>query len=121
MIALQYFSHCIDTRAFLEYTSVRREYDTRDFSKLDAARRRVQAAYDPELLRTAGHRLVELLADHLGAVEAAAGDVLPWRHPAENIRLAAELLRQATSSDGGPRGVGRAVRPAGADHARSGP
>ena len=39
-------------------------------SEIDAARQRVEAAYDPELLRTAGHRLVELLADHLGAVEA---------------------------------------------------
>ena len=27
--------------------------------------------------------------------------MLPWRHPAENIRLAAELLRQATSSQAG--------------------
>ena len=69
-----------------------------EISQLDAARQRVQAAYDPELLRAAGHRLIELLADHLGAVEAGQGAVLPWRHPAENICLAGELLRQATSS-----------------------
>jgi L-2,4-diaminobutyrate decarboxylase len=74
---------------------------TSAISQIDAARRRVQAAYDPELLRSAGHRLVELLADHLGAVEAAAGDVLPWRHPVENIRLASELLHRATSSEAG--------------------
>ncbi len=67
-------------------------------SPIDAARRRVQTAYDPELLRTAGHRLVELLADHLGTIEAGNGDVLPWRHPVENIQRASELLRQATSS-----------------------
>ena len=90
-------------------------------SHIEAARRRVQAAYDPELLRSAGHRLIEFLADHLGAVEAAAGDVLPWRHPTENIRLASEMLQQATSSDGGPRGPGRALWPARADDARSRP
>jgi L-2,4-diaminobutyrate decarboxylase len=90
--------HCIDIRAFLEYIAPM----TPRISQIDAARRRVQEAYDPELLRTAGHRLVELLADHLGAVEAGAGDVLPWRHPTENIRLAAEFLRQAT-----PSAVGR--------------
>ncbi|MGA2253813.1 MAG: aminotransferase class I/II-fold pyridoxal phosphate-dependent enzyme, partial [Thermoguttaceae bacterium] len=67
-------------------------------SQIDAARRRVQEAYDPELLRTAGHRLVEVLADHLGAVESGAGDVLPWRHPTENIHLAGQMLQQATSS-----------------------
>ena len=65
--------------------------------QLEAARQRVQQAYDPELLRQAGHRLVELVADHLAGVEGGAGDVLPWRHPTENIRLAAELLAQAGS------------------------
>ncbi len=70
-------------------------------SQIDAARRRVQKAYDPELLRTAGHRLVELLAEHLAAAEAGVGDVLPWRHPAENISLACELLQRATSSEAG--------------------
>ena len=74
---------------------------THALSEIDAARQRVQAAYDPELLRSAGHRLIELLADHLCAVEAGTGDVLPWRHPAENIRLASELLHQATSSAAG--------------------
>ncbi len=64
-----------------------------EISQIEAARQRVRSAYDPELLRTAGQRMVELLADHLGAVESRAGNVLPWRHPAENIRLACDLLR----------------------------
>jgi L-2,4-diaminobutyrate decarboxylase len=59
---------------------------------LAAARRRIEAAYDSELLRAAGHRLADLLSDHLCAVESGAGDVLPWRPPEENIRLATELI-----------------------------
>ena len=51
--------------------------------------------------RRAGHRLAELLADHLYAVQSAAGDVLPWRPPDENVQLAADLLRQAAGSDDG--------------------
>ncbi len=64
-----------------------------DFSPLDAARRRIQAAFDPELLRRAGHRVVELLADHLEMVQTGEGPVLPWRSPPENIALATELLQ----------------------------
>jgi L-2,4-diaminobutyrate decarboxylase len=71
-------------------------------SSSDAARRRVQDAYDPELLRTAGHLLIDRLAEHLCKVEAGVGPVLPWRHPAENIRLARELLQTA------PSGISRA-------------
>ena len=63
--------HCIDTWAFLEYTPFRNM--TPAISQIDAARQRVQAAYDPELLRTAGHRLVELLADHLGRGRGGGG------------------------------------------------
>jgi L-2,4-diaminobutyrate decarboxylase len=68
-----------------------------EISPIDAARQRVRNAYDAELLRTAGHRLVELLAAHLGRIEAGEGEVLPWRHPAENVRLASTLLRQTTA------------------------
>ena len=67
---------------------------------LAAARRRIETAYDPELLRGAGHRLAELLADHLCAVESAAGAVLPWRPPEENVQLAADMLRQAGDCPG---------------------
>ena len=37
-----------------------------DFADLCESRRRIEAAYDPELLRAAGRRLVDMLADHLG-------------------------------------------------------
>ena len=45
-------------------------------AEISAARQRVEKAYDPELLRTAGHRLVDLLADHIGQARRAAGKVL---------------------------------------------
>lgn len=70
-----------------------------------AARRRIAAAYDPELLRGAGHRLIEQLSDHLGAVQSAAGDVLPWRPPEENVREAARLLAQAAGPEAGVPGT----------------
>lgn len=60
-----------------------------------AARRRIEAAYDPELLREAGHRLADLLAEHLAGVQRRTGPVLPWREPAGNVREAAEILRRA--------------------------
>ena len=36
-----------------------------DSPEIREARRRVQRAYDPELLRVAGHRLADLVAEHL--------------------------------------------------------
>jgi len=65
------------------------------------ARRRVQLAYDPELLRTAGHRLIDLLADNLRKVEACGGKVLPWRDPAKEVREAAAMLASAGRSPAG--------------------
>ena len=38
---------------------------------LEEARQRIRLAYDPELFRTVGHRLIDLLADNLQAAEAA--------------------------------------------------
>jgi L-2,4-diaminobutyrate decarboxylase len=55
---------------------------------LPEARRRIQAVYDPQLLRAAGHRLTELLADHMARVQSSDGAVLPWVDPPENIRQA---------------------------------
>ena len=63
---------------------------------LDAARQRIHAAYDPTLLRGAGHRLADLLADHLAAAESCQGDVLPWREPSANVRDADAALDEAT-------------------------
>jgi L-2,4-diaminobutyrate decarboxylase len=65
------------------------------------AQQRVASAYDPELLRAAGHRLIDLLADHFTRVQASTGAVLPWCDPAENVRQAAVALEQAIGSTAG--------------------
>jgi L-2,4-diaminobutyrate decarboxylase len=70
----------------------------RDEMETAAARRRIAAAYDPQLLGSAGRRLADLLAEHLARAEACGGAVLPWRHPAERVRLAGEFLDQAPDS-----------------------
>ena len=70
-------------------------------AELAAARCRIETAYDPELFRAAGHRLAELLSDHLCTVQSAGGDVLPWHPPEDNVRLAGDLLRQSAGSDAG--------------------
>ncbi len=51
-------------------------------------------AYDPELVREAGHRLVDQLAEHYRSVQAGEGDVLPWRDPAVNVDEATRCLDQ---------------------------
>ncbi|HUG90502.1 MAG TPA: pyridoxal-dependent decarboxylase [Planctomycetaceae bacterium] len=58
----------------------------------DEARRRIRAAYDPELLRSAGTQLVELLADHLARVERSQDRVLNWAEPSANVAEAARWL-----------------------------
>jgi L-2,4-diaminobutyrate decarboxylase len=70
-------------------------------SPLAAARSRIQSAYDPELLRAAGRRLVEELASHLCTAESSRGDVLPWRPPRESIREAIGVLDAPPSPDSG--------------------
>jgi L-2,4-diaminobutyrate decarboxylase len=81
-------------------------HQTGDAKPLDAAaiaeaRRRVEAAYDPQLLRDAGHRLVDLLSDHLGKAQQSRGQVLPWCEPAENVRLAEAMLEGPPGSAAG--------------------
>jgi L-2,4-diaminobutyrate decarboxylase len=66
-----------------------------DSTEIQAARQRIELAYDPALLRVAGHRLIDELAGHLAKVQASAADVLPWCEPAENVRQAAAALAQA--------------------------
>lgn len=61
----------------------------------DAARRRIAAAYDPELFASAGQRLVDVLAAHLRQVEQRTGPVLHWNEPEENIAVARGILESA--------------------------
>lgn len=69
--------------------------------EFSTARHRVEQAYDPELLRAAGGRLVDLLADHLSQAQASTGKVLPWCDPAENVAQAAAALDAAVQPSGG--------------------
>jgi L-2,4-diaminobutyrate decarboxylase len=61
-------------------------------SDISEARQRIASAYDPELLRGAGHRLIDQLAAHFRDVQAGRGVVLPWRDPAANVAEAASWL-----------------------------
>ncbi len=72
-----------------------------DAAEVCQARQRIASAYDPELLRAAGHRLIDLLADHLARNQASADKVLSWCDPAENVRQAAALLGQSLASTAG--------------------
>ncbi len=65
---------------------------------LAAARQRAAAAYDPDLLAQAGHRLANLLSAHLQAAERAQGVVLPWVDPQALIAEAATFLRSASAA-----------------------
>lgn len=60
--------------------------------ELTAARQRIAAAYDPELVRTAGHRLADLLATHFARVQGGDGSVLNWNEPRANADAAAAML-----------------------------
>lgn len=62
--------------------------------ELAPARQRIAAAYDPQLLKAAGHRLADALAAHISRDEHSEGPVLPWVEPPENINDAAAFLRQ---------------------------
>ena len=66
---------------------------------LNAARQRIEAAYRPELVRDAGHRLIDAMADYLVRVQACEGVVLPWRAPPDNVREAAGFLDKSKSPD----------------------
>jgi L-2,4-diaminobutyrate decarboxylase len=72
-----------------------------DAAEIGEARQRVEAAYDPQLLRDAGRRLVDLVSDHLTEAQASRGQVLPWREPAENVRLAEAEMQSPTGAAAG--------------------
>lgn len=69
---------------------------------LDVLRERVRRAFDPELTRTLGRRLPELLARHLAAAMEGRLPVMDWRLPEENVLEAAECLdKGGKTADGG--------------------
>jgi L-2,4-diaminobutyrate decarboxylase len=79
--------------------------------ELTAARQRIAAAYDPDLLRDAGHRLADLLATHLARAEAGQeGAVLPWVEPADGVRAAASFLRPTAAGLSEPELAGHFAR-----------
>ena len=63
-----------------------------DVDPLSDSRKRIQAAFDPELVKSAGHQLADLLAAHLADVEASGQSVLNWENPPENIARASQIL-----------------------------
>jgi L-2,4-diaminobutyrate decarboxylase len=65
---------------------------TTDFESLHEARRRIRAAYDPGLLQSAGHRLADLLGEHLAKIEGCKDAVLNWEDPQRNIDEAHRVL-----------------------------
>ena len=66
---------------------------------LKAARERIQTAYNPQLLEMAGHRLVDLVAEHLRNIESSHECVLNWTDPAENVEVAATSLSDFAPHD----------------------
>lgn len=44
------------------------------------------SAFDPERFRQQGHRIIDALADHLGAAQRREGPVLPWQPPEAALR-----------------------------------
>ena len=70
---------------------------------LDAARSRVRAAWSPELLASAGQRLMELLSTHLSSVESSGQKVLNWAEPADSIARAMSCLDENSTASGASR------------------
>jgi L-2,4-diaminobutyrate decarboxylase len=68
-------------------------------STMDAARLRINAAYDPELFHRLALQLGHQLADHLRMVESGRGPVLNWRDPSENLAAAARSLETGPLND----------------------
>ena len=62
--------------------------------QLSEARRRIRAAYDPDLLKAAGRKLADALSAHLAEVQASRRAVLNWEEPGENVDAAAAILAQ---------------------------
>lgn len=69
-----------------------------DAAESEERQARIRLAYDPDLLRSAGERLIQQLADHLASAEASAGRVLNWAPPHEGIARATSLADSGNDS-----------------------
>lgn len=69
-----------------------------------AARRRIEAAYDPRLFETAGRSLIELLATHLQTVEQSKSAVLNWANPRAYVEEAGRLADAGGGNEKGKEG-----------------
>src|SRR6476660_8077251 len=65
---------------------------TEPANDLSASRKRIEAAYSPASLETAGTRLLSVVADHLRRVESRETKVLNWNSPASLIGEARQFL-----------------------------
>jgi len=65
--------------------------------ELNSARSRIEAAYNPELLAAASKTLSELLTSHARSLNDPETPVLNWKHPAENLQSALDILQQSES------------------------
>lgn len=74
-------------------------------TELDQARARVTKSYDPELWRSAGHRLIDLLTEQLRSSQACQGAVLPWREPQANVDDAFKWLQGSLPADAQPEQI----------------
>lgn len=70
------------------------------FPSLHQASEKIQQAFSPDNLRELGHRLADVLASHMNAVQGSTGSVLNWNEPAENCRLAHQFLDGKSPSQG---------------------
>jgi len=69
---------------------------------IHAARDRIRVAYDPDLVRTFGHYMIDQLGEYFRQAEQCAGPVLPWIEPQTNVRDAAALLHTPLGGDASP-------------------
>lgn len=73
------------------------------------ARTRISAAYDPRLLESAGHEMIDLLVSQLETCQQSVGNVLNWNSPRENVAEAARLLATG-NNDGEQQSLSDRVR-----------
>lgn len=61
--------------------------------------RRIQAAFSPDRLQELGHRLADLLGEHLAAVQSRRTPVLNWSDPQMLSEAAGEFLDSGSRAD----------------------